>query len=354
MFKVTQQVLLKGLSSGRRSPPQRGMNVLGNVLNMDAWHGTPASARERSRLRRPAGRAGTTIANGSGFGAIRLRHATAAAKAVYRSAGRRWCEPPGDRDRPVAARAGRTWRGRGTRRRGRRPAAERTGPRWCRARRGGGSAARLGWRRCRGLALPVDQLRADRVVLVAGRRREVAAGLVEREGEHVGLLVRQPLDAAVPAGRPKRCPVVERRLDLDPRVAGVHVQRNVRRRSTASAAGDRPDRRARRATRRVRHAPAGEPAARPAPLGRIVTGRVVNIEARNMRRSRRSRSSSSSSSAIGLVRRRRTRGSGRCRSSSSTCSRRPTARSSAVSSGPAGAVGRPAARRSSDQLRLLA
>ena len=44
----------------------------------------------------------------------------------------------------------------------------------------------------RGLALPVDQLGADRVVAVARRRREAADALVEREREQVGLRLLAP------------------------------------------------------------------------------------------------------------------------------------------------------------------
>src|SRR5262249_37090775 len=46
----------------------------------------------------------------------------------------------------------------------------------------------------RGLALPMDQLRADRVVAVAGRRREATDALIERESKDVRLRLRFPPD----------------------------------------------------------------------------------------------------------------------------------------------------------------
>ena len=49
--------------------------------------------------------------------------------------------------------------------------------------------------RCRGLALPVDELGADCVVAIPGGGRERAGGLVEREREQVTLAALVPPDA---------------------------------------------------------------------------------------------------------------------------------------------------------------
>src|SRR6266699_3378039 len=66
----------------------------------------------------------------------------------------------------------------------------------------------------RRLTLPVDQLRADRVVAVSGGWRERAGGLVEREGEEVALAVLIPPDARLPGGRLDARANVERGQDL--------------------------------------------------------------------------------------------------------------------------------------------
>ena len=70
----------------------------------------------------------------------------------------------------------------------------------------------------------MDEGAADGVVAVAGGRGEVAARLVEGEREEVDLLVGEPLHAAVPARGNHTGAVGERRLDLSPGVAGVHVE----------------------------------------------------------------------------------------------------------------------------------
>ena len=206
--------------------------------------------------------------------------------------------------------------------------------------------------RGRRLALPVDQIRTDRVVLVAGRWRELAARLVEREREHVGLLVRQPLHAAVPARRPERCPVIERRLDLGPRVPGMHVEWHVC--CGRSIGWTWSTRASSSSNNSASSAHTCGWAAQPSPCRfEVVAGSID--EHRGQEHPQQP--------AIALVehadaqRGARWRANSRyraIRSSSSTWSRRPTARRSAVSSSPAADVGMPAARRSSVQLRLLA
>ena len=75
-----------------------------------------------------------------------------------------------------------------------------------------------------GLALPVHEVAGDRVVAVAGGRGEVAAGLVEREGEEVRLGVLGPEHAGLPGGDLGGLADAEGREDLEPRVAGVDRQ----------------------------------------------------------------------------------------------------------------------------------
>src|SRR4029077_12912700 len=61
-----------------------------------------------------------------------------------------------------------------------------------------------------GLAFPVDQVAADGVVAVAGRRRKVATGLVECECEQIGACVFCEVHAFAPRWGSRVPPLVER------------------------------------------------------------------------------------------------------------------------------------------------
>ena len=81
---------------------------------------------------------------------------------------------------------------------------------------------------CGRLALPVDEVAADRVVAIASRRREAAAALVERECEQLGVCRFRFVDAALPCGDLGSCAEPEGGEDLEPAVPGVDLQRAVR------------------------------------------------------------------------------------------------------------------------------
>lgn len=78
------------------------------------------------------------------------------------------------------------------------------------------------------LALPVHQLSADRVVAVARGRREVAAGLVEREGQQIRARRFHVVHAALPRRHLRALADAERSPDLDARVLCMRAQRHVR------------------------------------------------------------------------------------------------------------------------------
>ena len=78
------------------------------------------------------------------------------------------------------------------------------------------------------LALPVDERAADGVVAVAGGGGEAAAGLVEREGEQLGVGRLRLVDTALPGGDLRLVPAeAHGGEDLDAAVAGVDLQRHV-------------------------------------------------------------------------------------------------------------------------------
>lgn len=77
------------------------------------------------------------------------------------------------------------------------------------------------------LTLPVDELAADGVVAVAGRRGERAAGLVQRERQQVGGERLHIADARLPRRHPHPLAHAARGEDLDAGVAGVDVERHL-------------------------------------------------------------------------------------------------------------------------------
>src|SRR6476620_10372347 len=76
------------------------------------------------------------------------------------------------------------------------------------------------------LALPMDEGRADRVIAIAGGRRERAAALIERKGEQLGVSILGFVHAGLPGSNFGVGADAEGSQDLDARVAGVHLQRN--------------------------------------------------------------------------------------------------------------------------------
>src|SRR3546814_18534772 len=86
--------------------------------------------------------------------------------------------------------------------------------------------APAGWtvRTSTGLAFPMDQLAADRIVPISGGGRKMSAGLVEGKRQQIYICIREPTYAFTPFGHLQSCPLTKCSKDLSPGLAGMDVQ----------------------------------------------------------------------------------------------------------------------------------
>ena len=78
-----------------------------------------------------------------------------------------------------------------------------------------------------GLALPMDERPADRVVAISRLWRKLAAGLIKRERKQVGRRIFRPIHTALPGTDPGCRTYTERGQNLNPRVARVYTKRHI-------------------------------------------------------------------------------------------------------------------------------
>src|SRR5262249_7459912 len=81
---------------------------------------------------------------------------------------------------------------------------------------------------CRGLTLPMNQFRTNRIVPISRRRREATNGLVESEGEEVRGVALGPPNAGLPRRWLRTWADAETRKNLRSRVTGVRHDRGRR------------------------------------------------------------------------------------------------------------------------------
>ncbi len=117
---------------------------------------------------------------------------------------------------------------------------------------------------------------ADGVVAVPGGGGEAAAGLVEREGEQLGLRLLRLVDAALPGGDLGSRADAQGGEDLDAGVAGVNLERRIRMGARAARGRGRSGRRGPRRARAAPLGPADGPrAGRSLPGGRVACRHLV-------------------------------------------------------------------------------
>ena len=86
------------------------------------------------------------------------------------------------------------------------------------------SLSSWGVRRCGALALPVEQVFIDRIIVIHGGGRIVFICLIQCHKEHIQLLFRQPLDSLA---HRRRFQKIHRHQQLVPGVGAVEIQRTI-------------------------------------------------------------------------------------------------------------------------------